>query len=222
MTYNKNVKAKAIELRYFGYSLNEISEKLNISKSTASLWLSGIEIDPKIKKTILSKGHDIESIEKRRLSRINNEATKRAILVTSASNEIDGISDRELWLIGTSLYWAEGGKTQRMVRFSNGDPKMILLMMKYFTKICKISPAKIKGYIHIHEHLNISEAEEYWQSITNLPASQFYKTYQVINGKSKRRALPYGVCDLYIMDVALFLKIQGWTEGIFKNVINSK
>ena len=40
-------KQKAIELREKGYSLGEISDKLDISKSTASIWLRNVEISNK-------------------------------------------------------------------------------------------------------------------------------------------------------------------------------
>jgi len=128
------------------------------------------------------------------------------------------LSTRELWLIGTALYWAEGGKTKRMVRFSNGDPEMIQLMMRYFREVCEIPEEKFRGYIHIHDSLDHIAAEQYWSKISNIPITNFYKTYRKPNPSSKglRQTLPYGVFDIYVADVTLFLKIQGWTKGLRK------
>lgn len=44
MTYNRHIVERAISLRKAGFSLNEISEELNIAKSTSSLWLQATEL----------------------------------------------------------------------------------------------------------------------------------------------------------------------------------
>jgi len=119
--------------------------------------------------------------------------------------------------MGTMLYWAEGGKTQRMVRFSNGDPEMIKIMMAFFRRVCNVPEEKFRGYIHIHPHLEHTSAETYWSSITGIPLSQFFKTYRKPNKSSqnKKDSLPNGVLDIYVLDTSLFLKITGWARGVF-------
>ena len=79
-----------------------------------------------------------------------------------------------------------------------------------------VDESKLRGYIHVHEHLDTKRAELYWQNITQINPRQFYKTYNKPNKASKgtRNSLPYGVCDIYVMDTKLFQKIQGWTKGI--------
>jgi orotate phosphoribosyltransferase-like protein len=44
MSHSSIIRLKAEELRRQGFSLNEISHKLGISKSTASVWLKNIQI----------------------------------------------------------------------------------------------------------------------------------------------------------------------------------
>ena len=120
--------------------------------------------------------------------------------------------------MGVMLYWAEGGKTQRgLVRFSNGDPEMIKIMMAFFRRVCQVPEEKFRGYIHIHPHLDHKKAEKYWAVVTNIAQSKFFKTYRKINisSKNKRDSLPFGVFDIYICDTELFLKISGWAKGIF-------
>lgn len=104
-----------------------------------------------------------------------------------------------------------------MVRFSNGDPRMIQLMMKYFREACQVPEDKFRGYIHIHESLDHVVAEKYWSSVSDIPLINFYKTYRKPNPSSKglRITLPYGVFDIYVADSKLFLKIEGWTKGIY-------
>ena len=115
-------------------------------------------------------------------------------------------------------YWAEGGKTRRIVRFSNGDPKMIKIMMRFFREICLVPDKKIRGYIHIHENLDYIAAELYWSKVMNIPIEQFFKTYRKPNksSQSKKNSLPYGVMDIYALDTNLFYKLCGWASGIFE------
>ena len=148
-----------------------------------------------------------------------NELLKREKIILDARKSITKISDKQLWLMGVMLYWAEGGKTQRMVRFSNGDPEMIKIMMAFFRRVCEVPESKFRGYIHIHPHLNHKEAEEYWSAISDIPLDQFFKTYRKPNKSSqnKKDSLPNGVLDVYVLDTQLFLKITGWAKGIFSS-----
>ncbi len=213
-------KTLARKLRAKGKSINEISVKLKAPKSSISLWVRDIELNPAQIQKLSKKGAQKWVVEKRRATRLKNEGLKRQIVVDTAQNEITKLSDKELWLIGVMLYWAEGGKTQRgLVRFSNGDPEMIKIMMAFFRKICQVPEEKFRGYIHIHPHLNHKKAESYWSSITSIPLKKFFKTYQKINisSKNKKDTLPFGVLDIYICNTELFLKITGWSRGIFNS-----
>lgn len=211
-------KNDARELRFQGISIKEIAKKLNVSKGTVSLWVRDIVLNTEQKKELSLKGVKKEIIERRRITRLANENKRRQLIIDAAAAEIDNISKRELWLIGIMLYWAEGGKTQSMVRFSNGDPQMIKIMMAFFRRICKTPEEKFRGHIHIHPHLNYKVAESYWSSITKIPLSQFYKTYKKTNvsSKNKRNTLPFGTMDIYICKKELLLKIYGWSSAIFK------
>lgn len=214
-------RLKAIALRKKGYSIKRIAKQLPEAQSSVSIWTRGINLSIEQKEELKSHTHSRATIEKRRDTRLRNELDKRNKIIDLASRNIGNITDRELWLIGIALYWAEGGKTQGTVRFSNGDPRMITLMLRFFKDLCGVDPDRLRAHIHLHESLDTYKAEDYWQKITKIPAKQFYKTYNKPNISSKglRTSLPYGVCDIYAPRPKLFLKIQGWTEGIYQSVI---
>ena len=215
-------KNLALNLRKQGWSMNEIKDKLRVSKSSISLWVRNIKLTDDQKRALSQKGLTKESIERRRATRLSRENARRQIIVDAAREEIDTLSELELKLIGVALYWAEGGKTNRgSVQLSNGDPRIIRLMMKFFKKICKVPKEKFRAHIHIHPHLNIKKAENYWSSISGIPLNQFYKTYSKPNkaSQNKKDSLPFGTFDIYVHSTELFLKIKGWIEGIYKNII---
>lgn len=213
-------KNLAINLRKQGWSMNEIKDKIGVSKSSISLWVRNIQLTDNQKKELSQKGLTKESIERRRATRLGRENARRQIIIDAGEKEINALSEQELKLIGTALYWAEGGKKNRgTVQLSNGDPRVIELMMKFFKKICKVPKEKFRGHIHIHPHLNIKEAEEYWSKISGISIKQFYKTYSKPNkaSQSKKDSLPFGTFDIYVHNTELFLRIMGWIEGIYKN-----
>lgn len=207
---------KAVRLREQGVSIARIATEIGAAKSSVSIWTKHVVLTEDQRRELQRNSYSYEAIEKRRSSRLLSELRKRDAAVALAREKVGKLNYRELWLIGTALYWAEGGKTQRMVRFSNGDPEMIIFMMRYFREVCKVPEHKFTGHIHIHENLDVQKAEEYWSGVSGVDQQKFYKTYNKKNtsSKNKRKTLPYGVFDIYVLDVKLFLKIQGWIEGI--------
>jgi len=213
----KTEQQEAIKLRLAGHSLNEISQILGVAKSSASIWVRNVELTESQVKHLREKGFYREAIEKRRTVRLANERIKRNAVIETARKSVKKISKKQLWLMGVMLYWAEGGKTRRMVRFSNGDPEMIKIMMAFFRRICDVPEEKFRGYLHIHPHLDYKLAEEYWSSVSGIPTQQFFKTYRKPNKstQNKKDSLPYGTFDVYVMSTELFYKITGWSQGIF-------
>ncbi|KKP80160.1 MAG: hypothetical protein A2271_03655 [Candidatus Moranbacteria bacterium RIFOXYA12_FULL_35_19] len=216
----KKEKEDSIRLRKKGLSIKEIAKKIGVAKSSVSIWVRNIELNLDQIEALSKKVSSIKVVEKRRQTRLKNEKGKRQIILDKAEKQIGKISQKELWLMGIMLYWAEGGKTQRgLVRFSNGDPEMIKIMMAFFRRVCNVSEEKFRGYIHIHPHLDHKKAEKYWSSIADIPLKKFFKTYRKTNisSKNKKDTLPFGVFDIYICDTELFLKISGWAKGVFSS-----
>lgn len=197
--------------------MGQIIEETGYSKASVSLWTRDILLTEIQRKGISKRGRSMESIERRRASRLKNEESKRRLIMEEASREIRFISRGNLKVIGTMLYWAEGRKRgSRIVTFSNSDPLMIRTMMKFFREICRVNEKKFRGSIHIHTNGKTTKAEKYWSNISGIPLNQFYKTYTLnsVAGKGKMRSLPHGTFDIYVCDSKLFLTIMGWIEKI--------
>jgi len=212
----------AHRLRHEGLSINEIYRKLGVSKSSVSIWVRDIVLTRDQKKLLSEKGIRKEVIERRRITRLTRENDRRQIIIDLAKKDIKHISQRDLFLIGTCLYWAEGSKTKRsVVEFSNSDPRLIKIMMKFFKNICNVPKERFRGHIHLHPHLDPAGAEEYWNKISGIPLGQFFKTSQQHNkaSKNKKDSLPYGTFSIYVCSTELFLKIMGWMDGIYQNIV---
>lgn len=216
-------KEKAIYLRIEGKSYTEISRYLNIPKSTLSYWLRNIKMDS-IKKQALEKRASKAGL-KALLARNKlqtQEAKIRADKIMGTSIcEIETIDMINLRLIGSALYFAEGGKTKNRADFTNSNSEMIKIMMNFFRKVCKVSKNKFRVQLSIHNREEEMAIKKYWSKITGIPISQFIKTNFAISKYSKKRRknkLPFGTIQIRIADVNLFHKIQGWIQGITKQI----
>ena len=175
----------------------------------------------KQKQKLSLKGLKKEDIEKRRVARLAKENARRMVIVNKAEKDINKLSQKDLFIIGITLYWAEGRKAARgSVTFSNSDPRAIKTMMRFFREICDVPNDKFRAQIHIHQHLDAKAAEAYWSNISRIPLTQFFKTYRKPNKSSlnKKDSLPYGTFDIYVCNTGLFLKIKGWINGICKKL----
>lgn len=215
-------KRKAIALRKQGKSMNEIVGTLGVSKGSVSLWTRDVVLTPEQQNSLSLRGRSVASIERRRVNRLKNEETKRRRVIDFAKKDFNKISKHELKIIGCMLYLGEGGKSKRgMVRLANADPGVIKIMMCFFRKVCEVPEWKFRGHIHAYEHTNVTQAEQYWSQVSEIPVRQFYKTYtkQSAASKHKRDTLPHGTFDIYVCDTKLFLAIMGWIEGIKEIVL---
>jgi hypothetical protein len=212
----------ARDLRKKGWSINQIYKKLSVAKGSVSLWVREVELTSKQLAELGERSHKQVVIEKRRQTRLFRENARRQIIVDKARAEISHISTTELFLIGIALYWAEGSKTKRgVVELSNANPELIKVAMRFFLEICKVPELKFRGHIFLHPHLDSEKAEKYWSEITHIPRSQFFKTsmQQSRASKKKKDTLPYGTFAIVVCDTELFLRIKGWTEGVYNNLL---
>jgi len=144
-------KVKATRLRQSGKSYREILKNISVSKSTLSLWLRDIYLTERQINNLRSKRQraaylGAESNQNKRIretEKILEDARKEAYLLMR----------NPLFISGLMLYWAEGDKSERleMVKFTNADPLMIKLAMKWFREICKVDEIKFRICIHMHE-----------------------------------------------------------------------
>lgn len=214
-------KAKARTLRIQGHSLREIVAKIKCAKSSISEWVRDISLTVEQIERLKSnqdKGRAKAANHPNSPKQVWNNLRKD--IAETAVKEISvKYSKYALKIIGSALYWAEGSKSSiNMVSFSNSDPKMIALMMKFFRNICGVPEKKFRGAVNIHPHLDKEKAVKFWSKISGIPVKQFHKTQIAVSkaSKHKRDTLPLGTFRIVISDVRLQSKIKGWIQGLGK------
>lgn len=120
------------------------------------------------------------------------------------------------------LYWAEGDKRTGRVQFSNSDPDMIRLMMKWLREFCSVPEAKFRIGLFVHSLHVREDYLPFWSKITALPISQFNQPYIKPTIFSNRKNKLYeGTCVIKIHNKDLLSKILGWIEGIKDTFLNT-
>lgn len=223
----EDLKIKAIKLRKEGKTYSEILKVIPVAKSTISDWLKKVGLSIPQKQVITEKRKAAQ--RKGADAQRNKRIIKQANLIENALKDIKSISKRELWLIGIALYWAEGAKEKdyrpiSRVSFSNSDPRMIALFIKWIKECIKLKDEDLILSLYIHEsHKDrIMEIQKLWSKHLNLPLDLFNNVYYKKNKINTKRK---NTGDLYIgllrvnisTSTDLNRKITGWIKGILEN-----
>lgn len=167
----------AIKLRKRGYSINDISEKLGISKSTVSVWCSGIVLSSK-QKLLLKKKQIKAGIKGRLKGSLANKIKKNKVIEDSiiyAKDRIQNLSINDLFIMGLGIYWSEGSKKDKKLSIVNSDPYLILLSQKWFKNCFGVTDREFMPRIFIKDNQMIHKDRilNFWSNLLNLPRSQF-------------------------------------------------
>ncbi|SNX61769.1 hypothetical protein SAMN06272735_3516 [Streptomyces sp. TLI_55] len=215
-----DLRARARELRLQGWTYDQIQVELGCSKSSISLWVRDLPKPERRKRT----REEASAIAKRgweatlRLREEERQATKR-----TAAQQIGQMTDRELFMVGVGLYWAEGTKSkpyrrQERVTFVNSDPDMITLFLAWLN-LLDVEPGRLKFAVHIHQTADVAWAEQFWADHVGIERSALLKTtLKKHNPSTNRKNVDENYLGCLRVDVRggadLYRRIEGWWSGM--------
>ncbi len=192
MKITKEIIKEIKNLRECGHSINEISKKLFISKTTVASYSKNISILPEY--ISLWKSKQITSIKRK--EKKEKEAYKEA------SKLIRELSNKEKMLFLAALYWAEGSKKD--FGLSNTDPNLIRTYISFLRDVYSIDKDQLKISIRIYEDLDKNKCLDFWSNIVGIPKERFINV-NILSGKKKGK-LAYGMCRVRVTKGGDFLK----------------
>lgn len=219
------LRSEALKLRKDGFSYGMIKQKLGVSKSTLSNWLSGIPFTPneallnRVGKAKLKSAMYNHKLKMDSISRMKVEARE----------EVGGLSNRDIFMLGIGLYLGEGTKSIEEVRIVNADPTIINLGIQWLKKFAGLKDENLYLAIHGYPDHNPEEIKRYWSQQTGIPLTRFGKT--IIDNRQnksvlKNRKLPFGTAHLCVKKgvselsvKGLHRKIIGWIEASTKQIV---
>ncbi|MFI5830674.1 hypothetical protein ACIA6C_26075 [Streptomyces sp. NPDC051578] len=214
-----DLRAKARELRLQGLTYDQMQVELGCSKSSISLWVRDLP-KPERHRTPEEASVNAKRGWERTLDARDEE---RRRIKQEAAAEITELSERELFILGVGLYWAEGSKDKTYDRreraiFVNSDPDMIRTYLTWL-RLLGVDGKQIRCAITIHESADVPAAEAYWADLVGKSGAVFLKTtLKRHNPKTVRKNTGenyYGCLAVRVLRSAgLYRRIEGWWCGI--------
>lgn len=214
-----DLREKARELRLQGWTYDRIQVELGCSKSSISLWVRDLP-KPERRRT----PEEASAIAKRgweatlRLREEERQRTRRQAMLA-----VSELTDRELFLVGVGLYWAEGAKSKpysrrERVTFVNSDPDMITVFLAWLS-LLRVDPSRLRFAVQIHETADVAAAEAFWAGHVGIDTTDLLKTtLKRHNPRTNRKNTSgtYNGClRVDVRDGAdLYRRIEGWWCGI--------
>lgn len=214
-----DLRTRARELRLRGWTYDRIQVELGCSRSSISLWVRDLpkpepRYTPEEQRELMQAGLT-------RLREAQNEERRR--VKDSARQEIGELSDRDLFMVGVALYWAEGQKSKpyqrrEVVNFVNSDPAVIKVFLAWLD-LLGVPRERLVYRVMIHESADVDGAERYWAGVVGIDASALQRTtLKKHNPKTVRKNIgdDYRGCLVLrvLRGAELYCRIEGWWNGI--------
>ncbi|MGW1492958.1 hypothetical protein [Streptomyces sp. NPDC002402] len=214
-----DLRERARELRLRGMTYDQIQVELGCSKSSISLWVRDL---PKPQPRYTPEEHRaLMNAGLKRLRDAHDE--EREAVKLAAHQEIGNLSDRELFLIGVGLYWAEGAKDKpyrrcEVLQFINSDPNVIKLFLRWL-ELLGVTRERMHFRVSIHESADVPEAERFWTNLAGVDTSAFQRaTLKKHNPRTTRKNTTdayRGCLVIYVTKSAdLYRRMEGAWYGI--------
>lgn len=169
--------------------MGEIAKLQNVSLNTVAYWMKKYEIK----------------------SRSRSEANYLKHHKAGYEFQIDN-NFPELLSIGIALYLGEGTKKGHGVRFTNSDPSIIRLFLRFLYRVCGVRKGKVKAWINYFDDSTYQEVLSFWTRETGIEESNFYKPFvrERKLGTYKKRSI-YGTITILFTDKKLKDQIDKWS-----------
>ncbi len=174
------IRARAVELRGAGWSVNDIALELGVATSTAWLWVKHLPLDRDTDRARRKAEHAKVMTDAQWAARRAQRDARRAAAATAAAAWLGAVSSRELALMGAVAYWCEGAKAKPWrpndceIIFTNSDPVLLLAFLAFLEQE-GFSRAALNYRLSIHESADVAAAEGWWAARLGLPPERFQR-----------------------------------------------
>lgn len=208
-----------------GFSYNEISGQIGVSKSTLSNWLKHISLTYEQEQRIQQRVENNQTsfVAQARLTNKKRfkDAREQAFQTGEdiASHIPDNNAVHELAL--AMLYLGEGDKTGNRVQIANTDPAVLRYFLWAVEKLYKVDRAQMSMRLNIIEAARPLESQmiDWWVEQLSCSRTQFIKTQFDLRSKHTKLTGDYhGVCSITYNDTYLYERLMGVYSAYFNQM----
>lgn len=197
-------KEAAIRLRKRGYSINEIYKELGVSKSSVSLWTREIPLSQRARHRLernLTRGQlrsrevlHARGEQRRKYARQIAQEIMSSFTATKAINQI----------LCAMMYYCEGTKADHVgISFTNSSPFLVKTFLELLRDSFDLQETKFSVCLHLHAYHNEKRQKKFWSDTTNIPETQFMKSFRKKNTEKRIRENYPGCVNIRYYDVQL-------------------
>lgn len=203
--YSKKQIKNLKQARRAGASIHQLMEKFKMPKTTVWHHIHDIKLDETMMKKIRSRQGG---------SRKRSDAQWK-LAETQSSKVLSNSRLRELALIGSMLYWAEGNKGSLV--FTNTDPYMLRLFMSFLEKCLDIDKNECRLLIRTATPIIPERALKYWCDQLDIDLENAKIDWNDKNNKTKTE---FGICRIWVVKSGYHFKVlQCMIESLKAHVV---
>jgi transposase-like protein len=206
------VRDAARSMRREGASIAAIHAALPVAKSTISLWVRDVPLDEEHRRALEAANPAVNGrqVGQRAWSRACREDRRRA----QEHGRALALRGDPLHCAGCMLYWGEGSKGRNGVAFTNADPDMLRLFLRFLHESygVRADAVRLRVNCHLGNGLSVQQIEDWWLAALALPRTCLRKS--TVNRASRaskgvRRPLIHGTAQLRVGSTWLIQSIYG-------------
>jgi len=194
---------RARELRARSWTLAEIAEELDVSRSSVSVWVRDVDFVPRPR----NRGHPAGPKHPTRLRKEAQIERCRA----EAAEWGSAFSNRELAMFCLGLYAGEGAKTDGRVSMANTNPLLVRALLAWLRAEFDIDESRL----YLHEGLDLRAAVTHWSAELGIPEAQFTRPYRAVADASVRSTKHrFGCVTVAYSDALVHRRVMARIEAI--------
>ena len=211
MKWVEREKARRLR-RDDGLSVKTIATSLGVSSSSVSRWVRDVPLTPQQEAALIaadpSKGGRLQA------HRGWADLCRRRRLAAQEAGRALAALGTPLHVMGCMLFWAEGSKSRNSVKFTNSDPDMLRLFVRFLRECYAVEDEQLTFAVNVHlgNGLSLAEVEGYWLDLLELPAGSL-RTASVNRASRasrwRRNVLPYGTGRVSVHSTEVVQSIYG-------------
>jgi transposase-like protein len=210
------LRERAAQLRRQGVGRAEIARRLGIGFSTVCRWFrdDGLAAPPGASRLEAWRVANRRTIDERWAHQQAEQDAHR--------DAVGPLTERELFLVGVALYWAEGAKSKPWRRhhrlvLCNSDVGVVRTWLAWIESL-GVARSRLRCRVLIHESADVEAAERFWREVVGpepvfiTPGLKRHKpvTNRRNTGEDYRGCLVITVTD----GAGLYRRVAGTWEGI--------
>jgi hypothetical protein len=210
MTHPDYIRQKAIELRRDqDLTIDEIAERLAMSRGTIYSWVRDIEITRK------PGWKDRTEAQKRGTKSMQAKfERKRELAYNAARHSFYALAEDPTFRDFICIYIGEGYKRSRnKVSVANSDPTVVELANRWITKL---TSNKVVYSIQYHADQNLNMLRGFWSNRLGIRPDQIRLQRKSNSSGLKARTWrsQFGVMTVGVGDTQLRARLQGWIDEL--------